>query len=351
MSEGMWIPAEATTSQPHHPSRVIVRFRLGVSTLPGSGADHNLGPSNVHLVGNPPGISVAEALRRYRANPNVLYAEPDYEVRAVATPTDPLWSQQWDMVKISAPGAWNLSTNSSEVIVAVIDTGIDFTHPDLQASLWTNPADGSHGFTCMGGSCAPGGQDDYGHGTHVAGTIGANADNGAGIAGVNWRAQILSCKFLGSSGSGSVSDAILCFNQLVSLKEQGFNIRITSNSWGGGAYSQGLKEAMAAAEAADIVNVCAAGNSGINADLSPMYPGGYDNRGIISVLASDQNDVGASFTNYGVANVDIAAPGVSTEANDRKTRRARSLFKVISQTESRPFILFPAREAAREYSS
>src|SRR5207244_8071957 len=113
-------------------------------------------------------------------------------------------------------------------------------------------------------------------------------------------------------GNGYISDAILCIQKATALRQQGFNIRLTSNSWGGGGFTQSLKDAMAQAETAGIVHVCAAGNSGQNADASPMYPAAYDNRGIISVLASDQNDAGAYFTNYGLASVDIAAPGVST---------------------------------------
>src|SRR5947208_6710278 len=138
---------------------------------------------------------------------------------------------------------------ASDVIVAVIDTGIDYTHPDLQSNLWVNPANGSHGFTCLNGTCVAGGQDDYGHGTHVAGTIGAAANNGQGMAGINWRTQLLSCKFLDVNGNGNVSDAILCFNQILALKQQGFNIRVTSNSWSGSGYSQALKYAMTAVEA------------------------------------------------------------------------------------------------------
>ena len=295
-----------------NPSRVIVRFRGAPTFLPGSANSHAIGPDNVHVVNNPPGLSVAEVLERYRQNPNVIYAEPDYFRHTTTVPTDPLWSSQWDMVKIAAPGAWNTQTNSSDIVVAVIDTGVDFTHPDLQANLWVNPTDGSHGFTCINGTCTAGGQDDYGHGTHVAGTIGAVTDNGAGIAGINWRTQILACKFLDASGSGSDSDAVLCFNKVLALKHQGINIRVTSNSWGGDSSSQSLKDAMSAVEAEGVLNVCAAGNSGVNADLAPMYPAAYDNRGIVSVLATDQNDLGASFTNYGLANVDIAAPGVST---------------------------------------
>jgi subtilisin family serine protease len=294
----------------YHPTRVLVRFRNGapVGFLPGSGPPGTFpGDSHLFLVPNPSGLSVAEVVRRYRANPNVVNVEPDYVRQAVAVPTDPLWSQQWDMVKIAAPTAWDTQTNAGDVYAVVIDTGIDFTHPDLQGNL-----DSADSLTCMNSGCAPGGSDDYGHGTHCAGTIGAAANNGVGMAGINWQVKLISCKFLGSNGSGYTSDAVLCFQNVKALKQAGLNIRVTSNSWGGSGFSQELKNAMADVEALGVVNVCAAGNSGVNADVSPMYPGAYDNRGIISVLASDQNDVGAGFTNYGLFSVDIAAPGVGT---------------------------------------
>jgi subtilisin family serine protease len=297
-----------------HPSRVLVRFRNGAPNdfLPGSPSASDFpGQRNLHLVQNPPGLSVAEVVGRYQANPNVLYAEPDYIVQTDVTPNDKLWNQQWDMTKISAPLAWNTQTDASDVVVAVIDTGIDFTHPDLQGNLWKN-TDGSHGFDCMNGKCVPGGADNFGHGTHVAGTIGAAANNGIGIAGINWSVKLMSLKFLDANGSGFLSDAVFAFDQVTALKQQGVNVRVTSNSWGGGGFSQSLKDAMARGEAAGILHVCAAGNSNLNADASPMYPAAYGNRGIISVLASDKNDAGASFTNYGLASVDIAAPGVST---------------------------------------
>ena len=298
----------------HHPSRVLVRFRAGASPdlLAGSASARSFaGDPNLFLVQNPPGLSVADALGRYRASPNVLYAEPDYVVTTNVIPTDPQWNQQWDMTKISAPSAWNIQTDSSSVVVAIIDTGIDFTHPDLRANLWVN-ADGSHGFTCMGGKCVSGGSDDFGHGTHVAGTIGAAAGNGIGMAGLNWRAQLMSVKFLDANGSGSISDAVVAFDRVTALKQQGVNVRLTNNSWGSGGFSQALEDAMARAEAAGILHVCAAGNSNQNADALPMYPAASDSRGIISVLASDQNDKGGTFTNYGLARVDISAPGVAT---------------------------------------
>src|SRR5213593_4342932 len=275
------ITINGTPGPAFHPQHTLVRFQPGRAPvfLPGSGIGAAF-PAlpGLFLLNNPPGISVAEAISRYRANPNVLYAEPDYYVQAIVTPTDPLWAQQYDMTRIAAPTAWDTQTNASDVVVVIIDTGIDFTHPDLQSNIWTNPADGTHGFTCMNGSCAAGGVDDFGHGTHVAGTIGAVANNGIGIAGINWQVQMLSVKFLGSGGSGLISDAVLSFNKVLALKQQGFNIRVTSNSWGGGGFTQSLKDAMAQVEAAGVVNVCAAGNSGQNADTSPMYPAAYENR-------------------------------------------------------------------------
>ncbi len=307
---GATVTTTGLSAPAHHPSRVLVRFRNGapVGFLPGSGPARAFpGDSRLFLVPNPPGLSVAEVVRRYRGNPNVVNAEPDYVRQAVAVPTDPLWSQQWDMAKIAAPTAWDTQTDSSDVYVVVIDTGIDFTHLDLQGNL-----DSADSLTCMNSSCSPGGADDYGHGTHCAGTIGAVANNGVGIAGLNWQVKLISCKFLGPNGSGYTSDAVLCFQNVKALKQAGVNVRLTSNSWGGDGFSQELKNSMADVEALGVVNVCAAGNSGRNADVSPMYPAGYENRGIISVLAYDQNDLGAGFTNYGLFNVDIAAPGVGT---------------------------------------
>jgi subtilisin family serine protease len=297
-----------------HPSRVLVEFRNGRQRdfLPGSpSATEFPGNANLFLVQNPPGLSVSEAVARYQANPNVLYAEPDYVVQSTVMPTDPEWKLQWDMVKIAAPAAWDAGADASSVVVAIIDTGIDFSHPDLQANLWAG-SDGSHGFTCTKGRCANGGSDDHGHGTHVAGTIGAVGNNGIGMAGLNWNVQLMSVKFLDAAGSGYISDAVLAVDLVTSLKKQGTNIRVTSNSWGSGEYSQALKDAMARGVSAGVLHVCAAGNSNANADSSPMYPGAFDNRGIVSVLATDQNDAGASFTNYGIGSVDLAAPGVNT---------------------------------------
>jgi len=307
-------PPQASNGWRYHPSRVLVRFRGAPQFHPGSGQARLLSQRlNLFLVDNPQDVPVPEAIARYKRNPNVVYAEPDYQVQAIdTTPSDPMWSQQWDMTKIQAPAAWDKQTNAGDVVVAVVDTGIASNHPDLQANLWADPVTLAHGFTCIGGICNAGGDDDYGHGTHVAGTIGAAVNNGTGIAGINWVVKLMSMKFLDSSGSGSISDAVVAFNKIAELKTNGVNIRVTNNSWGGGGYTQSLKDAMAYAESLGILDVCAAGNNGANADVSPLYPAAYDNRGIVSVAASDSNDASAYFSNIGLASVDIAAPGVST---------------------------------------
>ena len=286
----------------------------------------------------------AQALRdritQLRQSGQFEYVEPDYVRKLSLTPADTFFldGTLWGLrnfgqnggtrgADLNVTNAWDITVGSTNVIVAVIDSGIRYTHGDLAAQMWRNPGeiagdgidndgdgivDDVFGFNALTGTGDP--FDDNGHGTHVAGTIGAKGQlaTGEGIAGINWTAKVMGFKFLNSGGSGDTSDAVYAFNKIAELKNAGTNFRVTNNSWGGGGFSQTLKDAMAAVEALGIVNVCAAGNSSVNADFTPMYPGAYDNRGIISVLASDSGDLGASFTNYGLASVDIAAPGVST---------------------------------------
>ncbi len=226
-------------------------------------------------------------------------------------PNDPLWLQQWDMTKISAPLAWAVQNDASDVVVAVVDSGIDYNHPDLQSNLWSDTG-GNHGFTCILGTCNFGGQDNYGHGTHIAGTIGAAANNLIGMAGINWNVKLMAVKFLDSYGNGMTSDAVLAFQKIADLKQSGVNIRVANNSWASPTHGQALRDAMSQVEDLGIINVAASGNNALNTDITPSYPASFDGRGIISVLATDANDAGAYFTNYGYATVDIAAPGMST---------------------------------------
>jgi subtilisin family serine protease len=278
-----------------------------------------------------PGQTVEAAVAALRGDPDVLQAQPDYVRTVVASgpPNDPLWLNDtlWGLQKIQAQGVWNsFTTGSSSFIVADIDTGINYNHPDLAANVWTNPGeipgngidddhngyvDDVHGINVLTHSGDP--MDDNGHGTHTAGTIGAAGNNGIGVVGVAWNTRILSCKFLSSTGSGSDSGAAECLNYVVALKKSGVDIRVTSNSWGaarGGGISTVLKSAFDAAGSAGILNICAAGNAGTNNDTTPFDPASLPSPSIVSVAASDQSDNKASFSNYGTS-VHLAAPGVS----------------------------------------
>lgn len=278
-----------------------------------------------------------ELIQVLESDPRVRYAEPNYLLHIARTPNDPDFDKLWGLrnvgqtggtngVDVSATEAWDVTTGSKDLIVAVIDTGIDFNHEDLAANMWVNRKECPRGY----GNCTADGQDDdnngyvddfygantianngdimddYGHGTHVAGTIGAVGNNGTGVVGVNWNVQIMGCKFLSASGSGSTANAIKCFNYITELKEkQGYNIVLTNNSWGGGLASNALRDAMDGPNAP--LHVCAAGN----ANSSRLaYPAGYDLDNIISVAATDHDDMYASFSNWGPDWVDLAAPGV-----------------------------------------
>jgi subtilisin family serine protease len=278
-----------------------------------------------------PGQTVEAALAALRGDPDVLLAQPDYVRTAVASgpPNDPLWLNDtlWGLQRIQAQGVWtSFTTGNSNMVVADIDTGINYNHPDLAANVWTNPreipgngidddhdgyVDDVHGINTLTHSGDP--MDDNGHGTHTAGTIGAAGNNGIGVVGVTWNTKILSCKFLNASGSGSDSGAAECLNYIVALKKSGVDIRVTSNSWGaprGAGISTVLQSAFDAAGSAGILNVCAAGNAGSNNDTTPFDPAALPSPSIVSVAASDQSDNRASFSNYGQS-VHLAAPGVS----------------------------------------
>ena len=279
------------------------------------------------------GVSVKSALEKLRNNAAVLYAEPDYIVSANVTPDDTSFADLWGMnntgqtggvadADIDAPEAWDISTGSHDVIVGIIDTGVDHTHPDLMANIWTNPAeiagdgidndgngfiDDIHGINAITGTGDP--MDDQGHGSHVSGTIGASGNNGLGVVGVNHNVSIIGCKFLDSAGSGSLSDALTCIDYFVDLKNNGVNVRATNNSWGGGSFSQALSDALTSSEEANILFVAAAGNDAVDNDAQSSYPSGYPHDSVMAVASTTHTDSMSSFSQWGLTTVDIGAPG------------------------------------------
>ena len=284
---------------------------------------------------------VAALLAGLRARADVEYAEPDYIVQTAAVPNDPSFGQLWGLrntgqliqgvsgtpgAHISAVAAWDLTVGSSANVVAVVDTGVDYTHPDLAASMWTAPssfevtigdvpitcAAGTHGFNALTNSCDP--RDDNFHGTHVSGTIGAVGNNARGVVGVNWTASIMSVKSFDSGGFGTISVAINAIEFAVQAKmifAAQANVRVLSNSWRFYEFSQALLDEVNRANANDILFVAAAGNETNNNDLNPAYPASLSAPNVVAVAATDNRDQRAGFSNYGAKTVHLGAPGVN----------------------------------------
>ena len=282
----------------------------------------------LHHLKLPAGTSLQDALAAYRSDPNVLYAEPNYIVRKAVLPDDGEFSSQWSLPLISAPAAWDRSTGSrgaGSVLVAVLDTGIAYYHPDLAANLWNNPGeicgDGidndGNGIVddCYGanfGGFTPGDpwDDDTAdsHGTHVAGIIGAAGNNGIGISGVNWAVRLMAVKFLhGPEGMGELSDALRGVEYALSKGAKVINLSFEVDE-----DSQALRDAVTAGEAAGALMVSAAGNTGRNLDITPVFPASIRSPSNIAVSASSRNDGRPAYSDYGRHTVELAAPGGSS---------------------------------------
>jgi len=260
----------------------------------------------------PPGESIDKALAAYRSRSDVEYAELNPIISICATPDDRLYADQWALAKIHAAEAWDTCRGSNEVIVAVLDTGVDYNHPDLQGNLWFNEAerkgllgvddddngyvDDMRGYNFAYGNNDP--IDDHGHGTHCSGIIAAVGNNGTDIAGVCWTARIMPVKILGAAGDGTAADAVPAIYYAVANGAD-----IISGSWGGAEPSNALRDAIAYAHQEGVIVVAAAGNTGSD---SPYYPAAYPE--VISVAATESNDHRWYLSNYGDW-VDLAAPG------------------------------------------
>jgi len=286
-------------------------------------------------------IGMQTAIGVLSANPNVEYAEPNYIYTAMldsttGVPNDPDIEKLWGIMntgqadpsgKVGNAGAdinvvplWRDGIRgSSDIKVAVIDTGVDWDHPDLVDNIWTNPSeidgdgidndnngfiDDIHGWNFAANTNSS--DDDHSHGSHCSGTIGGKGDNGIGVSGVNWNVTIVPVKFLTASGSGSLQGAVESINYATKL-----GVDVMSNSWGGGGFSQALEDAIKASRDAGIVFVAAAGNSKSDNDARPTYPAGYDVDNVIAVAATDNKDAIASFSNWGKSKVHVSAPGVN----------------------------------------
>lgn len=275
-----------------------------------------------------PNYTVHDVVTALEKNVSIAIAQPDYRIAIARVANDPSVGSLWALnndgqnngtvdADIDAPEAWDTTTGTRRTIVAVIDTGVDYTHPDLKANIWRNVReiagngldddgngfkDDIFGYDFANNDADP--KDENGHGTHVAGIIGAVGDNSIGGSGVNWNTQIMSLKFLDANASGFLSDAVRAVNYAVKN-----GAKVINASFGGGGFDAAMSTAIASAKAKGVIVVAAAGNSASNNDASPVYPASYSGDNLIAVAATDRNDKLASFSNYGKTSVDIAAPG------------------------------------------
>jgi len=328
-------------------NEVLVKFRAGeMAGLPGAISANNvelverLRASLVRLRSRDKGV--IELMRDLASRADVLYAEPNYLIYPTDVPDDPLFGNQYALqnvgqvifgqpgvpgADIGAVSAWDITVGSAGNVVAVVDTGVNYLHPDLADNIWSAPDDftvaigdleiscpkGSHGFNAITNSCDP--LDDNGHGTHCSGVIGALANNGIGVSGVNWTASILGAKFLPASGPGTTADAVKAIDFTIQVKNVfletgGANVRVASNSWGGGGFDQSLLDAIIDARDNDILFVVAAGNNGRNIDFQPLYPASYGVANEVVVAGTDNRDGRYNNTNYGINTVHLGAPAV-----------------------------------------
>lgn len=321
---------------------VLVKFRdqAEIASLPLAVKVTELAPASargLRLLRLARGVPVEQAVAELRARPDVEYAEPNFIVRKVVLPNDTYFSQQWALTKIAAESAWDHQTGSSGVVVAVLDSGVDYAHPDLVANLWHNPGefggvagsdddgngvvDDIYGVSYNGAAISGDPLDDDdadAHGTAVSGIIGAVGNNGEGIAGVAWSVRLMAVKFLhGPAGVGDVADAIKGVDYAIAE-----GAKIINMSFGADEYSQFLEDAIERADAAGVLVVSAAGNGieqppdsgnfvAVDLDVTAVSPAGLKVANNITVAASTSSDGLWTQSNYGEATVDLAAPGGS----------------------------------------
>jgi subtilisin family serine protease len=340
---------------PHVEGELLIKFRSSSPAAERANVRANLGAQRQRQFKSgaeqwklPTGLSTAQAIARQRGNPHIEYIEPNYIVRADRAPDDPDYPPQWGLhntgqsggtpgADISAEAAWEITTGSRAVVVAVLDTGVAYLHADLWENIFVNAneipgngvdddgngyVDDVHGWNFVYDNNNP--FDDSSHGTHVAGIIGATGNNGIGIAGVAWEVSILPIKFLDEQGYGSTADAVASIEYATMMGAD-----ITNNSWGGYAgFSGALLDAIDAAAAQEVLFVASAGNYNGDIDTLHHYPASFPSPGIIAVTATSQADLLWGGANYGPSSVDLAAPGVgilSTVPNGYRLENGSSM--------------------------
>jgi subtilisin family serine protease len=294
---------------------------------------------NIVVIKRPVFEQIESVVSELTKNEDVEIVEPNFIYHISKKPNDPDLDKLWGLqnfgqldsakkpgipgVDIGAVQAWDIETGSKDVIVAVIDTGINYDHRDLKNNIWTNQIefkgkpgidDDNNGIIddIYGASFAipnaPSGEnmDDHGHGSHCSGTIGGSGDDGQGIVGVNWNVRLMGVKFLSADGAGSLEGALKAIDYATQM-----GARVLSNSWGGGGYSETLKQAIQRSNDAGTVFIAASGNESNNNDATPSYPASYDVPNVISVGAINNRGALASFSNFGKKTVHVAAPGVN----------------------------------------
>ena len=334
--------------------RVIVKLKPGANSNEISNLQAQIGVTQVTKasqlgidIWQIPSGTVEQTISAYKDDPRFEYIEPDYIITLedvekpssatessekitpqATTPNDPGYSQLWGLnnigqsggkadADIDAPEAWDIQKGNQNLVIGVIDTGVDYNHPDLVGNIWTNPGeiagdridndrngyiDDVRGWDFAYNDNNP--MDVRGHGTHVAGTIAGKGNNGVGVTGVAWNAKIMPLKFLNDTGWGYTSDAISAINYATAK-----GVKLTNNSWGGGDYSQALSDAINTAGQRGALFIASAGNSSRNTDTTPSYPASYNLANIISVASTTRTDGLSSFSNYGATTVDLGAPG------------------------------------------
>jgi subtilisin family serine protease len=360
IASALWLPGSAAANkgatapsrfkQKYVAGQLLIRFasgvapqainaRLGAKTI----RAYHIVP-NLQLVSLPKSLDVVAGIDAYASQPGVMYAEPNFISHIDdTTPNDPSFNLQWDWlntgqiggtpgVDVDAAKAWDLTTGSNNVVVGLLDTGVQtqpHVHTDLAANVWNNAAecngipgvddegdgyvDDCHGIDTINHDSDP--DDDFGHGTHTAGTMGAVGNNGIGVTGMNWNVTILPCKSHDITGNGTNDSLIECLQFMSDWKDRGLDIVATNNSYGGCNeacdYSQSLYDAIKNHMEHGILFVASAGNDAANNDTTPKYPTNYFLPNVIGVAATTNTDSLAFFSNYGAHTVSVGAPGQS----------------------------------------